>query len=214
MSGDISESDPGLTPPHQKCDARQPCTTCVDKDAVVKCMYVPLQPSRPRGADVFLVPRGGASDPPGISASPHQTPADGFSFHEPQIDPRSNPAVLARSESSEAASSLSVSLPLCERRPLKSTVRLSPELSSLLHDEIVPSPLSDISIVYDVKECASHPVKSPFTILPSVNFSTIPRLLQMPFPLIPPERVQVSCLSGSDLDMTLCVFGLLLSLCD
>jgi len=169
---------------------------------VAECVYEPRQPSRPSDANVFLVPRGNASDPLGISASPHQTPANGFLFHEPPIDPQSNTAVPARSDSNESASPLSLSLVLCERQPSKSTVRLPRELSSPPHNEIVPPPSSETSVVYDAEECASRPVRSPFTILPSIHFSKIPRPLRMPLSLIPPERVQVSCVSWSDLDMT------------
>ena len=55
------------------------------------------------------------------------------------------------------------------------------------------------------------PIASPFTVLPSIHFQTVPRLLLVPFSVIDPERVPVSWVSGDDLDMSVYVIFLLIS---
>jgi hypothetical protein len=137
---------------NKKCDARQPCTECVNKNRGTACKY---EVSRSSG---------------NVSPTP------------PMSQPKD---ALAGSGSSESGSS-----------------------RSLEGVDLVP--LSDVSVVQktlDVAEWSPRSTGSSFTILPSIHFRAIPRPLQIPLSFIPPERVQVSWVSGNDLDMTLYVFS-------
>jgi hypothetical protein len=143
---------------HKKCDAKEPCTTCVNKNRGSTCKY---EGSRSRG------------DVP--SNSPMPKPKD----------------FLARSDSSEPGSSYP--------SPFDLFARSSAPLV----------PWSDGSVAQKtlgVTEWSPRSTGSSFTILPSINFLTIPRPLHTSLSLIPPERVQVSWVAGNDLDMALYVF--------
>jgi hypothetical protein len=138
---------------HKKCDARQPCTTCVNKNRGTACKY---EGSRSSGNVPPTPPMSQSED------------------------------ALAGSGSSESGSSRSL-------------------------EKVDLVPLSDVSVVQktlDVAEWLPRSTGSSFTILPSVHFRAIPRPLHIPLSFIPPERVQISWVSGNDLDMTLCVFSL------
>lgn len=79
-----------------------------------------------------------------------------------------------------------------------------------IDEKVASAPLSDGSVAADalgVTECPLRPTATSFAILPSISFQTVPRPLRIPLSLVPPERVQVSWVSGSDLDMTLYVFS-------
>ena len=188
---------------YQKCDAKRPCTACVNGGRGIECGYEPRQPPRPRGTNVDSVPRDDTSSPLlGARDLPARTSADGFSFHETPISPSSDLPVSARSGSKESGSSLSPTLAPCERRPSKPAPRHPRELSPPSNNGTASRPSSGALVVYDTAECVSSPVGSSFTIIPSIYFRTIPRPLVIPLPLVPPELVQVSCVSRSDLDMT------------
>ena len=175
----------GLIPPHQKCDAKQPCTTCVNRNEGAECTYEP-RPRRPRLAATL------------------QTSVDTFSG-----PPTGTPSeVLILSSSRESTSLLSPSLPSCEQ-PSTSTPELPWELSPRIYNEVVVCPSSNVSAVQEIHgatECVPPLTGSSFTILPSVHFRTIPRPLRVPLSFLPPEHVQVSSIARNDLDMTLCVF--------
>lgn len=193
----------GFNSPHQKCDAKQPCTTCVNGDRAVECMYELCRRSRSTNVNGFPPSRDDATGALCVRTLPSQTSPNRFSFSEPPIRP---PSLLTWSISSESASSLSPSSPACERLPTPTAQKPS----ARIHGEMTLRPPSDVSPARRTRcntECVTCPIASSFTVLPSACFRTIPQPLQVPFKLsiIPPERMRVSCITGSDLDMTLCV---------
>jgi len=162
------------------------------------CMYEPWQRSYRASAGALPVSRDTAPRRLSVRALPSKPPGVGFSFSEYLACPPSTP-LLAWSNSSE-----STSFPL---PPLASYER--PQVpSSRIHSMAVLGPSSDISVMqhtHDTADYVPRPTVSSFTVLPSIHFRTIPRPLQVPLSLIPPERVQISPIAGGDLDMTLCV---------
>ena len=126
----------------------------------------------------------------------------------PRKPPTSPPRddLLPWSDSCESGPShfLPLDLPEKSSAPPEQSGR---QLLPLKLDKAASDPLSDASVVEKALSDLRPDVFS-FTILPSINFRAIPRPLRMPFSLVPPELVQVSCVAGSDLDMTLCVFSL------
>ena len=187
-----------LTSPHQRCDGKRPCMTCVNGERGDGCMYDPRQRSHRTNSSMLPISRETAAHPLSLRTPPSKPPAIGFLFSESLTRPSLGAPHLISSNSSEFASSLLPPSP-----PLTPYEQpLVP--SSRVRSEIVPDPSSDLSVVgrtHDTTEC----VLSSFTILPSIHLQTIPRPLPVPLSLIPPERVQVSSNSGSDLDMTLYV---------
>ena len=162
---------------HKRCDAKQPCTTCVNKNRGATCKYV----------------RSASKNNLSPSKRPTSTPKGVF---------------LARSNFNAFDSSHPLSLDFHERPPTQPE-HFGREPPPPIHEKIVPVPSSDASDTVktlSVMRCPPRPIKSSFSILPSINFQTPPRPLQIPLSLIPPERVQVSWVSGGDLDMTLYVF--------
>ena len=94
-------------------------------------------------------------------------------------------------------------------RPLTSMARLLSDPPHCMRDEVVLDPSSDAQVVQEIHgtmERVPHLTASFFKILPSIHFRTIPRPLRAPLSLIPPEHAYISCISGGDLAMTLCVF--------
>ena len=174
----------GLISPHQKCDTKQPCATCVNREAGADCAYGP-QPRRPRLATRFQTSVNTSSGPP------TGTPSD----------------VLTLSSFRESTSPLFPFLPSREQ-PSTSTPELPQELSPRIHDGVVVGPSSNVSVVQEIHgamECVPPLTGFSFTILPSIHFRTIPRPLRVPLPFPPPEYIQVSSIVRNDLDMTLCV---------
>ena len=192
-----------LTLPHQKCDAKQPCTTCVNGDRDAGCTYEQRWRSPHTGANAFSVSHGNA-----------QTPASGFP--EPPILPSHPPHPWPNS--SRSISSLSPFLAPCER-PSPPTARLPWELLPHVRNEIVrlgPSPgVSVVQEIHDAMEYAPRLDTSSFTILPSsfaihpsIRFQTIPWPLPVSLSLLPLEYAQVSDIAGGDVAMSLyVVFG-------
>jgi hypothetical protein len=162
---------------HKKCDARQPCTTCVNKNTGAACEY---EGSRSCG---YTPP-----NPP---------------------TPQSKNA-LAGSGSSEFGSSGSSSVGSHERpsSPPNRFERGPPPPILEKVDRVLPPGGSVVQTALDVTEWSPRSTGTSFKILPSIHFRAIPRPLRMPLSLIPPERVQVSRATGSDLDMALYVFSL------
>ena len=185
-----------------------PCTTCVNGDRSTECAYKSRQRSRPASVNVFSVSRDSKPGPLSARASPFQTSANRFTG--PPINLSSSILPLTWSNSSESDSPISPSIAPHEG-PLKPTARRPWELSPCLHDEIVASPSSDVSVVqntYGTMECIPRLNESSFTVLPSIHFQTIPRPLRVPLSFVPPEYVQVSFIAENDLAMSLCVlFG-------
>lgn len=171
----------GLTSPRQKCDAKEPCAACVNVDKGSECAYEPRQ--RPRPAAAFQ--------------------ASASKLSRPQTGPPSDPSPLTWSNSSEHTSLLAL-------RPLTPTLRLPWEISPRIRDsEIVLGPSSDVLITQKNRgttKCVSRLTGSSFTILPSIHFRTVARPLRVSLSFIPPEYMQISCVSGNDLDLTLYVF--------
>jgi hypothetical protein len=163
---------------HKKCDARQPCTTCVNKNKSTACKYegsrssgnMPLRPLMPRPKDVLGT--GSGSSEPGSSGSLF------VGSHERPSSPQER----------------------FERGPPP------PILEKV--DRVLPPGGSAAQKALDVAKWSPRSIEPSFKILPSIHFRAIPRPLRMPLSLIPPERVQVSRATGSDLDMALYVFSL------
>ena len=175
----------GLISPRQKCDAKQPCTACANRNEGVECVYEP-RPQRPHLAPTFQTSVDTSSGPP------TGTPSD----------------VLTLSSFRESAFPLFPFLPSREQLST-STAELPQELSPRIHDQVVVGSSSNVSVVQEIHgtmEWAPPPAGFSFTILPSVHFRTIPRPLRVPLPFPPPEYIQVSSIARNDLDMTLCVF--------
>ena len=106
------------------------------------------------------------------------------------------------------SSSISPSFAPCKRSS-KPTARLQWEFSPHVHNEIVPSPSLNVSVVqkiHCITDCVPRLIASSFTILPSIHFRTIPRPLRIPLSPIPLKHIQVSSVSENDLDTILCVF--------
>ena len=178
----------GLISPHQKCDAKQPCMDCVNRNGGAECVYEPW-PQRPRLAATFQ---------PSVNT-----------FSGPPTGTLSDVLLLTLSGFGESTSALSPFLPSCEQ-PSASTVELPWELSPRIYNEAVVGPSSNVSVVQEIHgamECVPPLTGSSFTILPSVRFRTIPRPLRVPLSFLPPEHIQmVSSIARNDLDMSLCVF--------
>jgi len=195
----------GLTSPHQRCDGKRPCTTCVNGERGTECTYKIWQRSRRAGASAFPVRREIASHPPTAHTLPSQPPATEFSFSELLTHSSLNIPLLTLSDSSESASSLLPPPP--PRAPYERPLAAS----SHVHGEMVLGPPSDFSVArhtHDTTECLLRPTVSSFTVLPSIHFQTIPPPFPVPLSLVPPERIQISSNAGGDLDMTLYViFG-------
>ena len=166
-----------LTSLHQKCDAKQPCRRCVNGNRGAECAY-----------ELRRTPR------PTVTLQTSTEVASG---------PPLTPLLPPWPDSSEPTSPQSPAS--CERPPTP-TARLLWEPSPRTHNEIVSSDVSVVREIRGTTERVSRLTGSFFEILPSTHFQTIPRSLRAPSYSFPPERVQVSLTTGSDLDVTLCVF--------
>ena len=174
------------------------------------CAYEPLQRSYRVGAGVPPTPRDTPSRPP---LSDHtlqvsKPPAAGLSFSEPVTRPLDAPLLTLPNPSK------STSLLLRAPPPSLTPYERGLAHSSRLHGEMELDPSSDVSVAqdsYDTTESAPHPPVPFFTVLPSTHFQAVPRPLQVPLSLIPPERVQISPIAGGDLCMTLYVIFRLLN---
>jgi len=190
----------GLTSPHQRCDGKQPCTTCVNGERDAGCTYEPRQESR-RSSTKVLSARDGAVRPQIARALPSKASANMFSLSEPLIRSPFGVPQPTWSGSGKPGPSLTPLPTPCER-PLTPSPRV--------RRERMLGPLSDVSTmrnIPDTTERVPRPVVSSFTVLPSIHFRTIPLPLQLPLSLIQPERVQVSPIAGGDLGMTLYVLS-------
>ena len=194
----------GLTSPHQRCDGKRPCTMCVIGGNGAMCTYEPRQRSLQISTNAPLVSRDNPSSPLSVHTLPFEKSANRFSLSEPLTSPPSDISFLTWPNSSGPASSLPLLPPLAQDER-----SLAP--SSFVH---VLDSSSDIPVVQDIHstvELVPRPTVSSFTVLPSIDFRTIPRPLQVPLSLVPPERVQVSPIARGDLDMKLFVLFRLLN---
>ena len=144
------------------------------------CTYELRRRPRPAGTDGIFVTYERTPGPPNVHTPPSQASAN--VPLNARTSPPGNLPPITWSDSSES------SLPL------------SPSLQG---------PSSGASVIqeaYDITKSIPRPT-APFTVLPSIHLHSIPRPFRTPFSLIPPERVQVSGVSESDLDMKLCVFS-------
>ena len=114
----------------------------------------------------------------------------------------SKDVLLHRSDPGEPDLSHSLSHDSRERS-LERTGRFERDSSPLILEKVVQLPSSVPEKALSVTEDPLNPVASSFVVLPSINFQTIPRPFRIP---LPSERMQVSWVSGSDLDMTSYVF--------
>ncbi|KAF9779633.1 hypothetical protein BJ322DRAFT_370638 [Thelephora terrestris] len=145
-----------------KCDAKQPCTTCVKKDRIATCTY------------------------------------EGFRF-------TSNGLLVASPDSSESRSSRSLHVDLPKRSSMPPE-QLERGRSLLVLDKVVPVPLSDAPAGEKppaASVCPARSTPSPFTVLPSIHFQTIPRPFRTPLSVIPPECMQLSGVAENDLDLSI-----------
>ena len=174
----------------------------MNKDKGAGCTYESQGRSRP---GVLSVPAGATS------SSNVRKPPSRASINVPshaRTGPPSNLALITWSESSETTPSLSQSS-APHRRPPAPTIRFLQDFLPRTHDQILLGPSPDASVeqrAHETTKSIERPTASSFAVLPSVHFQSIPRPLRAPFSLIPPERVQVSCGAGSDLDMKLYAF--------
>ena len=117
--------------------------------------------------------------------------------------------LMAWSDSNESAYS-QPSPPDSPEGPSVQPGQREQERSPLVRENVVPVPPSDASVTMKapgVTECTLPPTAFPLTVHPSIHFQTIPRPLRIPLSLIPPERLQVSWVAGSEMDMKLYVFS-------
>ena len=156
----------------QKCDAKQPCTTCVDKDRVASCAYGRLRSS------------GNTTPGPIRSPSRDITPLALSDSSEPSSSHSSSLGLRERSLTPPEQP---------EREPsphsLDEVVPVPP--SNALVVGKAPRPTDH----------HPHPTIFSFTVLPSIHFQTVPRPLHVPLSDIPPEYTQVSSIAGDDLGM-------------
>ena len=150
---------------------------CVNCKMPDGCVYEPWQRSRRAGAGGFRVSNDTAPHRLSVPTLTFKPLGIGFSLSG-SLTHSSGIPLLTWLNSSE--SSLPPSLTPYER----------------------PQAPSPRVYTHGVTECVLRP-----TVLPSIQFRTIPRPLQVPLSLVPPERVQVSPIAGGDLDMTLCVLS-------
>ena len=195
----IEAKERRLTSPHQKCDGKRPCTTCVIGDDGTRCTYEQSQRSPRISTDRLSVAHNSEPSSQSVYTLPFKTAVNGFSFSEPQTHTSSDIPLSTTS---------SLPPPLAPReRPLTPMAQLPREPSPHVHGEIMlgPSPDAAVRNTQAIMECIPRHTVPPFTVLPSLHFRTVPRPLQVPLSLIPPERVQVSPIARGDLDMTLYV---------
>ena len=200
----------GLTAPHQRCDGKRPCAACVRGGKDAECTYELWQGHRHTRANVLPVTHDTGSPQ---STLPSGVPTIGPSLSVFPTRPPSDVPLLTWSNSGESTSPPPPPLASCEL-PQAPTAQPPREPSPPGQAEMVHGPPSDASAalnIHDTTECVPRPAASSFTVLPSIHFPTIPRLLRAPFSLIPPERVQISPIIGGDLDMTLYAFFRLLN---
>ena len=186
------------------------------------CTYEPRPRSRRANANALLFSRNTAPRPLSIRTLPSKPYTIGDLFSEETL-PSSGTPLPAWSKSSES----DLLLPEPLTRPSGATLLTLSDPSESTPSPHPPPPLAPRerslapsfrargagmlgpSLVardaYDITKRVPRTNVSPFTVLPSIHFRTIPRPLQIPLSLIPPERVQISPIAGSDLDMTLCV---------
>ena len=120
-----------LTPPHQKCDAKRPCTTCVNDHTGSECAYKPRQ--RPRPTATFQTLANKLSRPSGL---------------------------FITFDSNESTPTLPPPLVPCER-PSPPTARLPRELSPYADTQVGLGPSSDVLVVqntHGAAECAPRSV--------------------------------------------------------
>ena len=177
--------------------------TCVKGERDDRCTYEPRQRAHRTNASALQISREPVSRSHhlGVRTSPPKPPVIEFSSFESPIRPSLGTPRFTWSNSSESASSLLPPPSLTpHERPL--------EPSSSVRGEVALDPSPDLVVqdIHSTTECVPRPTVSSFTVLPSIHFRRIPRLLPVPFSLIPPERVQISSNAGDDLNMTLCVF--------
>ena len=200
LTFEVGSGSRGLTSSHQRCDGKRPCTTCVNGERSDECTYEKWQRSSRMGAGVLPASHDTASHPLNARALSSKPSATGFPSPEPRTRLSSVPPITWPNPSKSASFLLPPPSLTPYERPLAS--------SSRVHREIEQGPLSDVSVAQDMHkttERVTRPAGSSFTVLPSIHFRAIPRPLQVPLSLIPPERVQISSIAWGDLDMNLCV---------
>ena len=142
----VGSMEQGLTSPHQRCDGKRPCTTCVNGERGAGCTYEPWQPSRRASTKLPSISHNSASGSPSICILPPRVSANGCSFPESPTRPPSDIPLLTRSNSS-----LPTALSRCGRSPTPTPQYLSelaplPTVSSFtvlpsVHFRIIPRPL-------------------------------------------------------------------------
>ena len=197
-----------LTSSHQRCDGKRPCTTCVNGERGDGCAYEPWRRSHRVGAGVPPVSRANTPPrPPDGHALPSELLTAGSPISEPVTRPLDVPLLTWPDRNKPTSFPLPPPSPTPYERALVSSSRLRGEIE--LDPSLGVSVAQDTTDTHDTTECVSRPLVSSFTVLPSIDFRAIPRLLQIPLSLIPPERVQISPITGGDLCMSLYVLRLL-----
>jgi hypothetical protein len=174
----------------QRCDAKRPCTPCVESGMSEECVY---------GRDPVLQRVAQKSKPTDTLRSPHShkselSPSSSSQWTSKDLSPSNQslpPSDTSSSTSSYPNSTLSRVSP---REP--NTPREGSMSGVVLFRKAVPKPRSRTLVV--LPSISIH----PFVWLPS-----IPRGLQLPLSFIDPEVLRISDATSSELNLSLYVFS-------
>jgi len=183
----------------QRCDAKRPCTPCIDFDGGSECVYersLAIQRTReklPAAIQPFLFSFRSGPRPydPAVTS-------DDLSLSTPDNAPSgaSSPVFSSRLNSSNVSpneSSSSDSDTLDEFEPHIPRERSNPGMQLVPFRGEYPMPHQPATI-------------STFSLLSSLRFASIPRPLHTQLSLLSPEHLQISDTTPSELDLSLCVF--------
>ena len=187
----------------QRCDAKQPCTTCLRLDGGSTCVYEQNRTMQRKGerlpadAQPFLLTFKCKPSPSESSTSWVTGEDASFSASissSPETESPSTPQATSpvspeesRCSGSDAPDELNLPSPLGLE-----TQGLETQLISLRRDSPKPDQSDEI----------------PTFSFQSLRLSSVPRPLHLPFALLNPERFQISGTTSSELDLSLCAFPL------
>jgi len=185
----------------QRCDAKHPCTPCIDLGGGSECVYERnLETQRtwkklPAAAQPFIF--SFESEPSPCDSSPWVI-SDNHSLPIPDNAPSgANNSVFSSCPNSSNASQKQSSSPdsgvLDEFEPPVPQERSNPGMQLVPFRGESPKPHQPATT-------------STFSFLPSLRFASIPRPFHTPLSILNPECFQVSDTTSSELDLSLCEF--------